>query len=435
MKYLLFRDLKNKSLKDYGSISFLIGIFFLPSTLLIGVLFLLPSVIIGSCLHQRSYLKDKWNYPFFIFGIIIVLNSLMQNFFLFNNYENIWDPSLSIVGLGNWLPFIWFFWGFQPYLNTTAKRKKFASILLISTFPVLMTGFTQYYLNWTGPFETLNGLIIWYQRPIIEPGGLSGLFNHQNYAGSWLNFVWPFCLALFVENRNYSFKKLVTFGFLLCVGFAAFLTYSRNAWLGLIASLSIISGKKFMTFILIFLTIISLILFTPIIPEDLQNNFRGFIPQKILLEFSKEGYEGLDSTRITILRSAINLINISPIFGIGAGSFSSAYLLETGFWKGHSHNLLLELAISYGLPATIFLIIGIISIILVSGKNLIFKNNKRNTSLIDKAFWIALVYFCFSQLFDIQYFDGKISIIAWILLGGLKQIIEEINNKKINSHL
>jgi len=33
--------------------------------------------------------------------------------------------------------------------------------------------------------------------------------------------------------------------------------------------------------------------------------------------------------------------------------------------------------------------------------------------------------FLFSQLVDVQYFDGRISITFWILLAGAKKIIDE----------
>ena len=47
-----------------------------------------------------------------------------------------------------------------------------------------------------GPFKFLNGLIIWYQRPIDEISGLTGIyFNHANYAGSWLTIILPLCLS------------------------------------------------------------------------------------------------------------------------------------------------------------------------------------------------------------------------------------------------
>ena len=435
MKFINNNYLKKQTIRNYGSFLFLIGIFFIPSTLFIGALFLLPAAIIGSNLNDKPYLKDKWNYPFIVFGLLILMSSFLQNFVFINNYDSIWNPILSIAGMGNWLPFIWFFWAFQPYINSESKRKTFAKTLIAGTFPVLITGFGQYFFDWTGPFETLNGLIIWYQRPVENPGGLTGLFNNQNYTGSWLNIIWPFCLALFLEKRKDFFRKTISFGFLFSVGYAAFLTFSRNAWIGLLTSTPIMLEKKRLKQLVPFISIvifISFFLISSIFKGELQNYLRDLFPEKILLEFSDEGYKNLDATRLEIFSSAFNLIKTSPIFGIGAGSFSAIYFMETTFWKGHSHNLLLELGISYGLPSSIIFFTAITFILYLSGKSLFLKRNINNISLFDKAFWSASLFFLISQLFDIQYLDGKISIIIWILISGLKNIIEENNKSRIS---
>ena len=435
MQFSSFKLLRGKNINKYGLNLFLCGIFFIPSTLFISILFLLPAAIIGSLEQKKFFLKDKWNYPFLIFGILILISTILQNSILVNNFSEIWDPKLSIIGLGNWLPFIWLFWAFQPYLDSKAKRRKFALVLISGTFPVLATGFGQYFFHWTGPFETLNGLIIWYQRPIENPGGLSGLFNNQNYAGSWLNIIWPFCLVLFLEERNDFARKIISLAFVFAISLAAFLTYSRNSWLGLIISFLIINGKKIKNLLIpliILMFLILLIMNSPLFNGEIQNTLRSLLTEKFLLEFTNEGYEGLDATRIEIFSKGINLLGKNPFFGIGATSFTEIYHLETNLWKGHSHNLLLELAISYGVPSTMILFTTINIILLKSGK-LIFNHKRLNdTGLYDKAFWAALFFFIISQLADIQYFDGKISLIIWALIAGLKNIIEENNNKALS---
>jgi len=431
MRKITIHSLKGKTVKDYGSLFFLLGIFFLPSTILIGVSFLLPAFVISTLLSKKSFLKDHWNLPFIIFGLLIILSAILQNYFFKNNFVGIWDSKLSLIGLGNWIPFIWVFWAVQPYLNSKSKRRSFSLVLIAGTFPVLITGFGQYFLNWTGPFETLNGLIIWYQRPIENPGGLSGLFSNQNYAASWLNFVWPFCIALFLDKGKNFFKKTITFGFLISTGIAAFLTFSRNAWLGLFTAIPIVAGKNAFKYLLPIIMLIILMLFfvfSPLFEGEFQHMVRGYLPGKILLEFSNDGYEGLDITRIGIYKSALELIKKNPLFGIGAGSFTEIFFFNTSFWKGHSHNLLLELTLSYGLPATIIFFITTSNILYLSSKK-IFSCNILNISYIDKAFWTALFFFLISQLADIQYFDGKISLIAWILMAGLKNIIFEKDYK------
>ena len=419
---------KQKTIDDYGFIFFLIGIFFLPSTLLIGILFLLPAFIISSFSINKTFFKDYWNYSYLILGLLIILSAILQNYLLTNNYSEIWDVKLSLIGLGNWIPLIWVFWASQPYLNSKSKRRSFSLILIAGSLPILITGFGQYFLNWNGPFETLNGLIIWYQKPVKNPGGLSGLFSNQNYAASWLNFVWPFCIALFIEKGSNLFKKTATLGFLISTGLAAFLTFSRNAWFGLFTSIPIVIGNKGIKIFLPLLTIILLILFflfSPIFDGELQNSLRGILPEKILSEFSNEGYEGLDVTRIEIYKSAIELIKKNPVFGIGAGSFTEIFFSNTNFWKGHSHNLLFELSLSYGLPSTFIFFITTSNILYFSSMKIFSRELKMNTSYIDRAFWTALFLFLLSQLADVQYFDGKISLITWILIAGLKNIISD----------
>ncbi len=423
---------KEKNLADYGFILFILGIFFLPSTMLIGVLFLLPSYILASLSAKKSFFKDYWNLPFLIFGLLILISAISQNYLFSNKYDAIWDTKLSFIGLANWIPFIWIFWASQPYLNTKSKRKSFSLILVAGTLPVLITGFCQYFLNWNGPFQTLNGLIIWYQRPIENPGGLSGLFSNQNYAASWLNFVWPFCIALFFENGKNFFKKTAALSFLISTGLAAFLTFSRNAWLGLFISTPIVLGKKGLKIFLPLITITILILFSQFFDPEFQNSLKNLLPGKILLEFSNDGYEGLDVTRMGIYKSAFELIKENPFFGIGAGSFSEIFFFNTNFWKGHSHNLLFELSISYGLPATIIFFISTTNILYLSGKKIFLSKKKIDINYIDKAFWTALFFFLISQLADIQYFDGKISLITWILMAGLKNIILDNDYRSVS---
>jgi len=55
----------------------------------------------------------------------------------------------------------------------------------------------------------------------------------------------------------------------------------------------------------------------------------------------------------------------------------------------------------------------------------IFFNKLIKISIFDKAWVISIMLFLFSQLVDVQYFDGRISITFWILLAGAKNIIDE----------
>ena len=111
--------------------------------------------------------------------------------------------ALAWAGLGNWLPFIWGFWAFQPYVRSSDQRRWAARALVAGTVPVLITGFGQMLLGWSGPWQLLGGGIVWFVAPGGHPEGrLSGLFDYANVAGAWLAVVWPLSLAAVLRRRD-----------------------------------------------------------------------------------------------------------------------------------------------------------------------------------------------------------------------------------------
>tara|TARA_B100000161_G_C33420029_1_gene355132 strand:- start:232 stop:744 length:513 start_codon:yes stop_codon:yes gene_type:complete len=150
------------------------------------------------------------------------------------------------------------------------------------------------------------------------------------------------------------------------------------------------------------------------------------ISNTILENFQFDINDSIQSKRIFIYFNAIKILKLSPLIGIGAASFGIINHSNTGIIYGHSHNLLLELAISYGLPVT-FLIFITVNILLISTAKKIFFNviDVKKINFYDRAIWAGIFFFLLSQLFDVQYYDGKISIIAWVLLASCRNIIDD----------
>ena len=44
----------------------------------------------------------------------------------------------------------------------------------------------------------------------------------------------------------------------------------------------------------------------------------------------------------------------------------------------------------------------------------------RNNLIFEKAWFSSILFITYSHLFDMQYFDLRISIITWILLSGIR---------------
>ena len=157
------------------------------------------------------------------------------------------------------------------------------------------------------------------------------------------------------------------------------------------------------------------------------NKFYGVFFKIIIPNQSWIAAEQNELTRIDIWLSALNNISKNPLFGNGSGSFPEIFISETGIFKGHTHNLSLELIVSYGIPGAILIIIPIAIISFLSFKKIFFDSNYEISNLFFEKSWIiSLIIFLITQIVDVQYFDGRISLFFWILLSGSRNIIRNV---------
>ena len=100
------------------------------------------------------------------------------------------------------------------------------------------------------------------------------------------------------------------------------------------------------------------------------------------------------------------------------------YFYEKNTYAGHAHNLILELAVSYGIPVTILIFGCILNISIGSFSKIYVNSSFSKIDFFERAWYSSFFVLSCSQLFDVQYFDVRISIVFWILLAGLKEIIK-----------
>ena len=403
----------NKINRNFSEDIFNIGIFFIPSAFVISAIFLILASIFKLVEDQKFFFKDNLNNLFLISGLLMIISCIVHSSTINPSGLNTWSPFLSWIGLANWVPFYIFSWGFEPYLSNIEQRKKSALILLAGSIPVVFSCIGQAFFNFHGPMSTLNGLIIWYSRPLdLDFFGATGLFNNPNITGAWLNIIWPLSLAFYFEQKS-KLKKCISFSLTILIALCVVLTNSRAAWAGLFISTLLFFGRKSLKWLLIIFTSLFLLIMISIY-------FSGFnlLPDELINKFSNFQY--LD--RLDMWNKSIQIILKNPFFGSGASSFSGIYQELTGLYKYHSHNINLELMINYGLPAAFFTIIPISLILLNSWKN-ILQIKLLKKLLYEKSLITALFIIVLMHMVDIQYFDGRISITFWILIAAIKNIV------------
>ena len=388
---------------------------------------LLISLFISFKSDSESFFEDKYTILFFTGGILMTLSSLV-NFADSTSINNISDDKyLTLLGLLNWLPLIIFFRSFQKFLKYLQDRRRCILILISGSIPIIISSLTQILLKWYGPFETFFGLITWFQRPIDGVTGVTGLFSNPNYLGAWLIIIWPFCLAIVVFQKREFLLSLFKISIMLLTSIIIILTASRSAWVCLIISFPIFFGskiKKWFFYISGFVTFIFINLFIPPLGNGLLEFLKTTIPKGLWINFTSAGFEKLDISRLEIWIKAMNFIQQKPLFGYGSNSFPKLLANDVGIWKGHSHNLPLEIMINYGIPSALLILIPIFFLVLYSYKKVfVFERNINKLNIFDRAWISSSILLIIMHLVDIQYFDARVSIIGWILLSGLKNII------------
>ncbi|MDP7995676.1 MAG: O-antigen ligase family protein [Synechococcus sp. SP2 MAG] len=408
----------------WGWRCFQIGLFLLPSSALLASLLLFPSLLMSSWRSERPFWRDPWNAPLLLASLLMVIGC-------FGSYSG----SLAWVGMGNWLPFFWAFWGFQPYVSSAEARRRSALWLVAGSFPVVLTGLGQLWWGWQGPWQVLGGLIIWFMTPGGEPEGrLSGLFDYANIAAAWLALVWPLALAALIQPGLSKLRRAVVLGLVVAFVTALVLTESRNGWGALVLALPIVLGPISWPWLVPLLVIglgLLIVSVVPGVPLLIQAPARSLVPESIWGRLSDSQYADkrvLASTRLSQWGVALQLIAERPWLGWGAAAFSVIYPLRTGKWHGHAHNLPLELAIAHGLPVAA-LVLGLVLALLIVALR------RGLTRLFDRAWWAAVLTLMVLHGTDLPFFDSRVNIAGWILLAGLRCLLRPGQERSLDSAL
>jgi hypothetical protein len=406
---------------------FQLGVFFLPSSALFAAVLLFPALIQGS--QRRSAVsRDRVNLVLLLVAALMVVSALSLS--LRSDGLPGYSPTLAWVGLGNWLPLFWGFWGFQPYVADAPARRRIALAIVAGTVPVVVTGLGQLWFGWSGPWSILGGAVIWHvKQGGNPPDRLAGLFDYANIASAWLSLSWPFVLAALLGLWNAApvpIKRNVwpwLVAGLMVVGQCAalYLTDSRNGWGALVLAVPLVMGPAVWIWLLPVLALVALpvVLATlPGIPDVIQAPLRSIVPQEIwgrLNDFNSQGRRPDQITRLSQWSVAAELIAERPWLGWGAAAFTVIYPLRTGFWHGHTHNILFELALAHGLPAAL-LLVGLVLWLLIRAVRM----GMARAPLFERAWFASVLILVVLHSSDLPMYDSRVNIAGWILLAGLR---------------
>ncbi len=422
---------------NVGQNCFYLGSFFLASALPISGIFYLIALIISILNSSFSIFRNYWNLSLLMIGCLFFISH--YNFYFFNQDELLseFSKSDSFLNLFNWIPLFLIFFYFKIYLKSIKQREIFAKFLISGTIPVLLSCLLQKWFKVYGPLKTLGGLIIWFNKPLQENLGVSGLFSNANYTGFWLSIVFPLLIYLiFIRKRNPIDIKRIVLVFILIVTLNFIIsTYSRNALLAVFTSFTFVFGIKSL-FILLFclsliLSLSNLIsIFVPFLNFNLSNFPLNNLFQKLYFNsFNLNQY-----IRFSLWADILKLIVNKPLFGYGATTFPIIYHAFNPITyraEQHTHNIVLQIAYDYGIPTAIAITLFITFLFYKTFITIKKSNTNEREQFFNKCWLSCFLVAIIHHLSDITYFDGKISILIWIFITGSNCINENENKKQI----
>lgn len=358
------------------------------------------------------YKNDKRNFNFIVLVLTFLIFCINSSFFSPDLMKG-----LSEVYIGVATP-IMFLLSFIAYFNKEDKERVFYALILALSFSCVY-GYLQLFSRGISLSAIKsNRIYLTY-----------GFHNVNIFAGIILT-VFPLLLELVLYKKN-SFKKQV-FLCLMLLNYilAILLTFSRGAWICLIITIFIaLLSKKYIK-----------ILYVGLIPFVV-----GFKPifSYIMHRGTTTSFLQNESAvaRLQSIFTDLVIIGKYP-FGIGGGNFSVAYkkfsfqgylampenirfnATVAHYPLEHAHNILLQIAVEFGIISLIIFIAIILNRLIVC-----FKNYSYNRAMINSV----VIYVIFSTLTGNEFnHKGVITgtLVIFIIFGLISILNEESESLK-----
>ena len=413
--------------------------------------------------HFNVMIKKPLNQSLLILSFLLILTAIFSQ-----------NPLEALLGTGNFIPYFIVFAALSEVIQTPTQLKQLSWIIIIPAIPIILLGFGQQFLGWSGG-EAFQSILGW-TLPLNgnPPGRMCSVFMYANILAAYLLLVFTLSAALLIEQlysnqewllrsqelevetlhvtsvqekgkfsyprsllikyfitiirsiknnpENNKFKKLI---FLLIVlsltGIALIVTYSRNAWgLGIIIILAYAIYLRWRWLVGLILSAIFAVLGAAFAPSPMNQSLRLIVPAYFWQRLSDQNFERpIETLRVTQWKFAWNLTQQNPWTGWGLRSFTPLYEAKMNVWMGHPHNLFLMLTAEIGIPITLFFI-GIIGFILSKfTKILITKPLNQSAHLTLFSYGLAFTVYILFNLADVTLFDFRVNTFGWLILAGI----------------
>ncbi|HEY9894783.1 MAG TPA: O-antigen ligase family protein [Candidatus Sericytochromatia bacterium] len=400
------------------------------------------------------------NWGFAVLSVLMLISTALA----FNRMD-------ALLGLFNFLPFFFVFAGLSEWLQTPAKLRRIAWLLVIGSVPVVAIGFGQQFFGLSGQMQLLWIVADWSIAPTGNPPGrMASIFSYANVLASYLSVTLMLSLGLWLEMflsdqqsvvsdqwsadggqwsvaigqeedaegeafaQNSPRLQIFLMVAVLGNAIALVLTNSRNAWaIAVFACLAYALYLGWRWLLVGVGVVVSSALGAAFAPVPGRDWLRVVVPEFFWARLTDQRYTDrpLAQLRSTQWRFAWSLTQQHPLNGWGLRNFTPLYQAQMQYFIGHPHNLLLMLAAETGIPAAL-LFFGLVGWIVVQGSLMLYAKmplsdaggrTETHDRLLYFSYLVAFVGCTLFSFLDVTLFDVRINLLGWLLLSAIAGMV------------
>jgi O-antigen ligase len=263
--------------------------------------------------------------------------------------------------------------------------------------------------------------------PVLGSGSISildratGNLIDPNLFAGYLVLLVPLTLAIGLAAR-WKWSPIPTAGALLLLGATLVATLSRGGWLGLIVgigTLAVLLPGRRRVIGGVAAAAVALLLLAAAGPVAARlGGGAGASPMQTLID------------RFPIWTAALNMFVQHPIFGLGVDNFGNYIgLYDPSLDVNQAHDLFLNIAVERGLIG----LMTFLALIILTFRTLLMTLVKLSGTdrLLVAAATASLAGFLADSLFDVAYYDYKILLLFWLIIGIGASLPRLLMNPKI----
>lgn len=302
-------------------------------------------------------------------------------------------------------------------------------LYVFSIFILILNSVFGYYMY---IFSHHNRAFGFFYDPLIKAAAWPNAF------ALFILILWPLMLhflnrIIFLHRRDMPwhistggiliFSSLIFSTFILTFSRAAYIAFFGQTFLFLIYGVfSIYKNKikkeeifkKLLTCFCVIILTISLVFLAQNLRSHYQNKINTFTEK---INFENGEKQTSIKERADFMKGAVVLSKDEPLFGYGPMSFGYVYRSIQKDWlfvADHPHNMFLKIMVENGIPAMIFFILFLLSVLIPAFKD--FINSKEKNKFFTLCLLISILGAVAHNLVDYNFNFAVNLIIFWVIL-------------------